>query len=92
MGPRPAGQEMGIREHHDAAITRCVLIHFRHPSQPQGLRDLSLGTCPRRQALPRPELFDVIVFSCEVGLRKPNPAIFRHACERLDVEPTEALP
>jgi putative hydrolase of the HAD superfamily len=44
-----------------------------------------------RQALPRPELFDVIVFSCEVGLRKPNPDIFRHACERLDVDPTEAL-
>lgn len=44
-----------------------------------------------RQALPRPELFDEIVFSCEVGLRKPNPAIFRYACERLDVDPSEAL-
>jgi epoxide hydrolase-like predicted phosphatase len=44
-----------------------------------------------RQAVPRPELFDAIVFSCEVGLRKPNPAIFRHACERVGVEPADAL-
>lgn len=43
------------------------------------------------QALPRPELFDTLVFSCEVGLRKPNPAIFLLACERLGVAPAEAL-
>jgi putative hydrolase of the HAD superfamily len=36
-------------------------------------------------------LFDVEVFSCSVGLRKPDPRIYELACERLDVEPREAL-
>ena len=32
------------------------------------------------------ELLDVLVYSEEVGLRKPDPAIFLHACRQLDVE------
>jgi len=32
------------------------------------------------------ELLDVLVFSEEVGLRKPDPAIFLHACRQLEVE------
>jgi HAD superfamily hydrolase (TIGR01509 family) len=35
--------------------------------------------------------FDVIVDSHLVGLSKPEPAIFRHALELLDVEPDEAV-
>jgi putative hydrolase of the HAD superfamily len=31
-------------------------------------------------------LLDVEVFSCEVGLRKPEPEIYLKACELLDVE------
>jgi epoxide hydrolase-like predicted phosphatase len=33
--------------------------------------------------LPVDELFDVVVDSCEVGVRKPNPAIFTIALDRL---------
>jgi HAD superfamily hydrolase (TIGR01549 family) len=36
------------------------------------------------------EKFDVIIDSHLVGFRKPDPAIFRHALELLDVEPNEA--
>ena len=36
-------------------------------------------------------LFDVEVFSCSVGLRKPDPRIYLLACEQLGVEPHEAL-
>ena len=36
-------------------------------------------------------LIDVEVFSSEVGLRKPDPAIYRHATDRLGVEPTSCL-
>jgi epoxide hydrolase-like predicted phosphatase len=36
-----------------------------------------------RELVPVDELFDVIVDSSEVGMRKPNPAIFRHALELL---------
>jgi putative hydrolase of the HAD superfamily len=34
---------------------------------------------------------DVEVFSSEVGLRKPDPAIYRYACEKLDVDPRACL-
>jgi putative hydrolase of the HAD superfamily len=34
---------------------------------------------------------DVEVFSSEVGLRKPEPAIYLFACERLEVEPASCL-
>jgi putative hydrolase of the HAD superfamily len=37
------------------------------------------------------ELFDVIVFSEEVGHRKPQPEIFLHALEQLGVEPENAM-
>ncbi len=30
-----------------------------------------------------------MVISAEVGLRKPNPAIFHHAAEKLGLEPAE---
>ncbi len=36
-------------------------------------------------------VFDAAVFSCSVGVRKPDPRIYRIACERLMVEPRECL-
>jgi putative hydrolase of the HAD superfamily len=36
-------------------------------------------------------LFDAEVFSCSVGLRKPDPRIYLLACEQLGVEPGEAI-
>jgi putative hydrolase of the HAD superfamily len=37
------------------------------------------------------EVFDEIILSFEVGLRKPDPAIYREALGRLDVEPDRAV-
>ena len=34
-----------------------------------------------------PELFDAVVISGEVGLRKPDPAIYRLAADRLELAP-----
>jgi putative hydrolase of the HAD superfamily len=42
-------------------------------------------------ASPFAGLVDVEVFSSQVGLRKPDPEIYRYAYERLGVEPTECL-
>jgi putative hydrolase of the HAD superfamily len=36
-------------------------------------------------------LFDSTVFSCAVGLRKPDPRIYLLACEELGVQPAEAM-
>jgi len=36
-------------------------------------------------------LFDTVVESARVGLRKPDPRIYRLACERLDVLPEESV-
>jgi epoxide hydrolase-like predicted phosphatase len=35
--------------------------------------------------------FDVVVISGEVGLRKPDPAIYRLAADRLDLPPTDVV-
>ena len=35
--------------------------------------------------------FDATVFSCDVGVSKPDPRIYKIACERLGVEPAECL-
>ena len=35
--------------------------------------------------------FDATVFSCDVGVSKPDPRIYEIACERLGVEPEECL-
>jgi putative hydrolase of the HAD superfamily len=40
---------------------------------------------------PFSDLFDATVFSCSVGLRKPDPRIYRLACVGLGVEPDEAM-
>jgi putative hydrolase of the HAD superfamily len=38
-----------------------------------------------------PDALDVVVVSGEVGLRKPDPAIFELACERLGVAPPDCV-
>ena len=36
-------------------------------------------------------LFDVVIESSKVGLRKPDPAIYKLACGEMGIEPTEAI-
>jgi putative hydrolase of the HAD superfamily len=44
-----------------------------------------------RAMLPVDELFEVVVDSGFVGMRKPDPAIYRLTCERLGVGPERCL-
>lgn len=44
-----------------------------------------------RAMIPVDELFDDVVDSSAVGLRKPDPAIYRLACERLGVAPEASI-
>jgi len=62
----------------------------------RGLRTGLLSVCSDDVPAAWPEttlhgLFDTEVFSCSVGLRKPDPRIYLLTCEQLDVEPSEAI-
>jgi len=62
----------------------------------RGLRTGLLSVCSEDVPAAWPEtrfhgLFDAEVFSCSVGLRKPDPRIYRLTCERLGVEPSDAM-
>jgi epoxide hydrolase-like predicted phosphatase len=46
------------------------------------------GTYPRELMS---ELFDAVVISAEVGMRKPEPRIFRHAADLLGLRPSECI-
>ncbi len=50
------------------------------------------GSAAWRALVPVDELFEIVVDSSEVGMRKPNPAIYHHALELLGgVPPSEAV-
>jgi putative hydrolase of the HAD superfamily len=44
-----------------------------------------------RGMFPVDELFEVVVDSSAVGMRKPDPRIYRLTCERIGVEPAAAV-
>lgn len=44
-----------------------------------------------RSLVPVDELFHFVVDSCEVGMRKPDPAIYRHALELAGAAPEQAV-
>jgi putative hydrolase of the HAD superfamily len=72
--------------------TLDVLDMLRADGHPIAL--VSNATSDTAEAWPQSRLagrFDVVVFSCEVGLAKPDPVIFRVAAERLNANPAECL-
>ena len=68
--------------------TTAVLVALRRRGLRLGLvSNLSAGY---RQPVDRLKLrdhFDSVVFSCELGILKPNRRIFEHACAQLGVSP-----
>ena len=42
-------------------------------------------------AIPDRSIFNTVILSSEVGLRKPNPAMYALALERLQISPDEAV-
>jgi len=84
------------------ASTRAMLtprpgaVETLHELRERGLRVGLITVCSEDvpeiwDETPFPGLFDSTVFSCAVGLRKPDPRIYRLACEELRVEPAEAV-
>jgi epoxide hydrolase-like predicted phosphatase len=62
---------------------------LRRPGLRVGLLSNSIGSAYDRELLA--ELFDDWVISSEVGLRKPDPAIYELAVERLGLEPADCV-
>lgn len=53
------------------------------------LSNAYFGTAKRKFSPDQLALFDEVIVSAEVGMIKPEPAIYRYAAEKLGVEPTE---
>jgi putative hydrolase of the HAD superfamily len=77
-------------------VARPGAVETLHELRRRGLPTALISMCaPDTPALwrasPLAGMVDVEVFSCEVGLRKPDAAIYRLACERLGIEPAACL-
>jgi putative hydrolase of the HAD superfamily len=75
---------------HDAIVDRVRTL--REEGYRVGLitNNVREGSASWRALVPVDELFEVVVDSCEVGMRKPNPAIYLHALDLLGGVPPEA--
>lgn len=76
-----------------AALKACKAV-FKTACITNNFGDLGPAVVsPEREAQWRDVvgLFDAVFESSKVGIRKPEPAIYRLACERLGVEPHEAV-
>jgi putative hydrolase of the HAD superfamily len=69
-----------------------TLVEVRRRGLRVGLISVCSEDVPNLWAqTPFAELFDSTIFSCAVGLRKPDPRIYRLALDELAVEPHEAV-
>lgn len=69
-----------VRQLRDAGVRTALLTNNVREWEPQW-----------RPVVPVDELFEVVVDSSVVGLRKPDPEIYRLTCERLGVDPADCL-
>ena len=84
VAPRPLMLDAlaALREEPGRLRTAALTNNFRAESGRDGLSDSLAQVRP---------LFDVVVESAVEGVRKPDPAIYRAACERLGVPPARCV-
>lgn len=89
LEPRRALYRLLFRPHDDAVHTLTAL---RERGYPLGLISMCSPDTPALwRASPLAGSVDVEVFSCEVGLRKPEPEIYRRCTDRLGADPSRCL-
>jgi putative hydrolase of the HAD superfamily len=89
MSMRGMMGELPVHDEMVDAVRRLKASGYRTAIVTNNVREASASW---RERLPLAELFDVVVDSSEVGMRKPNPAIFAHALELLEVtDPARAI-
>jgi len=77
-----------------ASALQTAMLDLVRSLRRAGLRTALLSNSWGNDDYPRhlfPELFDVVVISSEVGMRKPEERIFRHAASLLGLEPRECV-
>lgn len=81
-----------------AATVRTAFVDRARALRAEGFKvglvtnNVKEGSATWRALIPVDELFDVVIDSSEVGMRKPNPAIYLHALELLGVtDPATAV-
>lgn len=72
------------REHF---ITACLTNNFGNGPQTEGARD----DAKAREWKNALALFDEVIESSKIGVRKPEPEFFELACKKLSIEPREAV-
>lgn len=86
---REAVTRMWLTPREDAVHT---LRQLRRAGLKLGLMSVASGEVPDIwPETPFDGLFDKTLFSCEVGLVKPDPALYERACEALAVSPEKCL-
>ncbi len=67
--------------------TACLTNNVRSGQGPGMMRDNARAK-PTQNVM---DLFDLVIESSREGIRKPSPAFYQLACERLAIEPAEAV-
>ncbi|SCG79594.1 putative hydrolase of the HAD superfamily [Micromonospora echinaurantiaca] len=103
LGGAPTDEQVTRAAAHRRSLARRVLgsVSTATLDMLDALRDaghplalISNATSETAEAWPRSPLarrFDVAVFSCDVGVAKPDPAIYRTTAELLGVAPAECV-
>jgi putative hydrolase of the HAD superfamily len=100
--PEVLGRPLDLTAYRAFTAASAIAVHWPVVHRVRRLRDdgvrLALLTNNVREfgdawraTFPVDELFPTVVDSSEVGMRKPDPRIYEHTCELLDVEPTVAV-
>jgi epoxide hydrolase-like predicted phosphatase len=90
VAPERLLQRMFGRMQPDAAMIAGIRA-LRRDGARMGLLSNSLGDAAVYDRELMAELFDAVVISSEVGLRKPDPAIYELAAERLGLPPSACV-
>jgi epoxide hydrolase-like predicted phosphatase len=82
---------LGSLDLHDVVIDRIRRLRTEGYLTALVTNNVREGSTQWRAMVPLDELFDVVVDSSEVGMRKPNPAIYAHTLDLLGVAPERAV-
>ncbi len=91
-----AAQERSQRFAHTLEVVAPEVLETLAELRRRGYRlalvsNASTGEVAAWPRSPLAQQFDTVIFSCECGLKKPDPAIYQLALDRLQVGVTEAL-